>query len=257
MRARGMRARGMCGRRTARPAYHRRVVCVLAVADEVDEALYADLRPARAAQLIVACGDLPFEYLGYLMNGLDVPLVFVPGNHDPDLSGYRCSQAGLTMRAGMPVRTPWPDGAVNADGRIVDAAGLRLAGLGGCRRYSSGPNQYTDRQQARRSRSLRRRADWQRLRGGRHVDVLLTHAPPRGVGDGADPPHQGFAALHSLVAAVQPGVLLHGHVLRCDASTPGRRLGRTAVRNVIGRHLLDIRPGGETAELHPGDRHAS
>ena len=91
-----------------------------------------------AAEVVVACGDLPFEYLGYLMNGLDVPLVFVPGNHDPDLSGYRHSRAGLTMRAGMPARAPWPDGAVNADGRIVEVAGLRLAGLGGCRRYSAG-----------------------------------------------------------------------------------------------------------------------
>jgi len=237
-------------------AYDRGVVCVLAVSDEVDEGLYADLGPVRAAELVVACGDLPFEYLGYLMNGLDVPLVFVPGNHDPDLSGYRCSRAGLTLLAGLPARAPWPDGAVNADGRIVDVAGLRLAGLGGCRRYGSGPNQYSDRQQAGRARSLRRKAAWQRLRDGRRVDILLTHAPPRGVGDGADPPHQGFAALHGLVAALQPSVLLHGHVLRCDAATPDRRLGRTAVRNVIGRHLLDIRPGGEAAEMHPGHRHA-
>ena len=86
------------------------------------------------------------------MNALDVPLVFVPGNHDPDVSGYRLSRGGLTLRAGLPARPPWPDGAVNADGRVVDVAGLRIAGLGGCRRYSHGPNQYTDRQQARRAR---------------------------------------------------------------------------------------------------------
>ena len=234
------------------PAYDRGVVCVLAVSDEVDQALHADLGPVRAAEVVVACGDLPFEYLGYLMNGLDVPLVFVPGNHDPDLTGYRYSRAGLTTRAGMPARAPWPDGAVNADGAIVNVAGLRFAGLGGCRRYTGGPNQYSDRQFARRAGSLRRRARWQRLRGGRPVDVLLTHAPPRGVGDGADPPHQGFAALHGLVAALQPALLLHGHVLRCDAVTPGRPLGRTTVRNVTGWHLLDIRPAGRAAQPHPG-----
>lgn len=116
------------------------MVCVLAVSDEVDEGLYADLSPVRAAQVILACGDLPFEYLGYLMNGLDVPLVFVPGNHDPDLSGYRQTRAGLVLRAGLPARQPWPPGAINADGAIVEAAGLRVAGLGGCRRYAPGPN---------------------------------------------------------------------------------------------------------------------
>jgi hypothetical protein len=248
------------------------VVCVLAVSDEVDEGLYADLGPVRPAEVVVACGDLPFDYLGYLMNGLDVPLVFVPGNHDPDLSGYRFSRAGLTLRAGMPARAPWPDGAVNADHDVVEVAGLCFAGLGGCRRYGAGPNQYSDRQFARRARALRRRARWRR----RHVDVLLTHAPPKGVGDGADPVHQGFAALHGLVAALQPTVLLHGHVLPCDAQAPTAQhptaqhsmaqapatqhataqaaatqqhaastLGRTAVCNVTGRHLLDIGPGGQ------------
>ena len=226
------------------------MVCVLAVADEVDERLCADLRPVRAAELIVACGDLPFDYLGYLMNGLDVPLVFVPGNHDPDLSGYVSSRAGLTLRAGMPVRPPWPDGAINADGTVVAAAGLRLAGLGGCPRYGQGPNQYSDRQLARRARSLRRQAWWQRRRGWQ-VDVLLTHAPPRGAGDGSDPAHRGIAALPGLVAALQPAVLLHGHVLRCDAATPAGRLGRTQVRNVMGRHLLDIAPGGGVSQPAP------
>ena len=219
------------------------MVCVLAVSDQVDEGLYADLRPVRGADLILACGDLPFEYLGYLMNGLDVPLVFVPGNHDPDLSGYRQSRAGLPLRAGLPARNPWPDGALNADGMIVEAAGLRVAGLGGCLRYSPGPNQYTEAQQARRAWALRATARWQRLRGRPPVDVLLTHAPAPGHGDGPDPAHHGFAALPALVAALAPGVMLHGHVLPHESTTGGRPLGRTQVRKVTGRHLLDISPG--------------
>ena len=75
------------------------MVRVLAVSDVVEEGLWADIGPARGADLILGCGDLPFEYLGYLMNALDVPLVFVPGNHDPDLSGYRVSRGGLMLRA--------------------------------------------------------------------------------------------------------------------------------------------------------------
>jgi hypothetical protein len=190
------------------------------------------------------------------MNALDVPLVFVPGNHDPDVSGYRSSRAGLTLKAGLPARPPWPDGAVNADGRIIDVAGLRLAGLGGCRRYSDGPNQYTDRQQTRRARALRGRAWWRRQRDGRGVDVLLTHAPPRGVGDGDDPPHRGFRGLRGLVAALQPAALLHGHVHPYGAPARQGRLGRTAVCNVTGWHLLDLEPGAGLAELLPGRRDA-
>ena len=55
----------------------REVVRVLAVSDVTDPLLLADLSSVATAQLILACGDLPFDYLGYLMNALDVPLVFV------------------------------------------------------------------------------------------------------------------------------------------------------------------------------------
>ena len=232
------------------------MVLVLAVADEVDDALLADLHAVRQAQLIVACGDLPFEYLAQLMNALNVPLVFVPGNHDPDISGYRTSRAGLPLRAGLPARLPWPDGAISAEQQVVDAAGLRLAGLGGCRRYSAGPNQYTEWQQARRAHALAGRAWWRRARDGRGVDVLLTHAPPEGVGDGADPPHRGFRALHRLTHRLQPAVLLHGHVHPHGAAAGEHRLGRTVVHNVVGRHLIDIEPGGAARHSPDGHSHA-
>ncbi|HUA31821.1 MAG TPA: metallophosphoesterase [Streptosporangiaceae bacterium] len=229
-------------------------VRVLAVSDEVDDVLLADVSAARGAALILACGDLPLDYLASLMNRLDIPLAFVPGNHDPDLSGYRFSRAGLTLRASMPVRTPWPDGAVNADGRVVDVAGLRVAGLGGCLRYNQGPNQYTDRQQARRALALRARARCRRIRDARPVDVLITHAPPRGVGDGDDPPHRGFAALRGLAAALRPAALLHGHVRPAAGPARPGHLGPTMVCNVTGWRLLRIAPGATTAEvLAPGD----
>lgn len=219
---------------------------MLAVSDEVDEALYVDVRSARGAELILACGDLPFDYLAYLMDAVRAPLVFVPGNHDPDVRGYRTSRAGLTLRAGMPARPPWPPGAVNADGRVVDVLGLRIAGLGGCLRYHDGPNQYSERQQQWRAAGLARRARW-RGRDGRHPDVLLTHAPPRGVGDGDDAPHRGFACLHRLVDRLQVPLLLHGHVHPYGEDVPDLRAGPAVVRNVVGRHLFGI-AGADTTD---------
>ncbi len=197
------------------------------------------LTSARSAapSLILACGDLPFEYLGYLMNALDVPLVFVPGNHDPDLSGYRVSRAGLTLRAGLPARPPWPDGAVSADGRVVDVAGLRIAGLGGCRRYRRGPNQYSDRQQAPAGLAAGRPGP----ADGR-VDVLLTHAPPRGVGDGERSGAPGLSGPQCSRGPAAAGPA----AARARGPRPGQpratRLGRTLVRNATGWQLLDLEP---------------
>jgi calcineurin-like phosphoesterase family protein len=215
-------------------------VRVLAVSDRMDAVLWHDASSVGRVDLILACGDLPFDYLDRLMGELDVPLVFVPGNHDPDVDGYRQGRGGLMLRAGMPDEPPWPLGAVNADGRVVDIAGLRLAGLGGSLRYSEGPNQYTQRQQSRRARRLAAVARWRRCRDHRGVDVLLTHAPPRGVGDGDDPAHQGFVAHRELVVRLAPPLLLHGHVHPFGGHRPDPVLGRTIVRNVVGRHLFDV-----------------
>jgi calcineurin-like phosphoesterase family protein len=215
-------------------------VRVLAVSDEMDPVLWHDASSVGPVDVILACGDLPFDYLDHLMGELDVPLAFVPGNHDPDVEGYRQGRGGLVLRAGMPDEPPWPAGAINADGRVVDVAGLRLAGLGGSVRYSEGPNQYTQHQQRRRVRRLAAMARWRRFRDHRGVDVLLTHAPPRGVGDGDDPAHHGFVAFRDLVLRLDPPLLLHGHVHPVGGHPPDLVLGRTVVHNVVGRHVLDV-----------------
>jgi len=82
-----------------------------------------------------------------------------------------------------------------------------------------------------------------------------TH-PPEGAGDGSDPPHQGFRALHRLTNRLQPAVLLHGHVHPHGTVPPGHRLGRTVVHNVVGRHLLEIEPGEDTRQSRSGHSHA-
>lgn len=216
------------------------VVRVLAVSDEVVESLWSPEARRLRPDLVVAAGDLPFDYLDYLASTCDVPLVLVPGNHDPDLSGFRHTRRGLTLRAGIPTLAPSPPGAVNADGRVVDVAGLRVAGLGGSPRYRPGPNQYTQAQQARRARRLARRSRWLRRRDGREVDILLVHAPPRGVGDRDDPAHRGFVALHDAVARMRPRYLLHGHVHPFGVHVPEQVLGTTRIVNVVGAKLIEV-----------------
>ena len=208
---------------------------VLSVSDEIVESLWTDRVRERAAgvDLVLAAGDLPFDYLDFLADALDRPLVFVPGNHDADLSGYTRG-SGLWLHSGFPARYPGPDGAMNADGRIVEVAGLRIAGLGGSIRYNDGPNQWTERQQTRRANRLVRSAR------GRGADVLLTHSPPLDVGDRDDPPHRGFACLHSAVARLQPAFLIHGHIHPHGQPVPDRKMGETRVLNTVGYRILDM-----------------
>jgi hypothetical protein len=217
---------------------------VLSVSDEIVEPLWTGWIHERAGDvaLVIGAGDLPFDYLDYLSNELDKPCVYVPGNHDPDLSGHE--RRGLWIRDGLPVDWPGPTGGVNADGQVVDVAGLRIAGLGGSIRYNNGPNQWTERQQARRAAKVARVAARRARRDGRRVDVLLTHSPPKDCGDREDPPHRGFACLHTAVERMRPRLLLHGHIHPHGQPIPDRELGKTRVVNTVGYRILDIPEAG-------------
>ena len=204
---------------------------MLAIADEVAEPLWGkaldDLRP----DVIVSCGDLPFEYLENIVSRANKPLLYVPGNHDPDLSGPDLFHvlAPLELPAG-------PAGCINLDGRVEEAAGLRIAGLGGSVRYRPGPNQYTQRQMAARARRLAFRV-W---RSGKPVDVLITHSPPAGHGDSEDAPHRGFTALDWLVRKLSPRYLIHGHVNLYGPRRVVAPIGRTEIVNAIPTRLLEL-----------------
>jgi hypothetical protein len=212
---------------------------ILAVADEVEQALYGDRLRQLRPDLILSCGDLPFEYLECLVSMTDVPLLYVPGNHDPDLRATP-SASGPSPFLEQYVDPPGPPGCTYVDGRIVLAAGLRVAGLGGSVRYRQGPNQYTQAEMRWRALRLELRAKLGGLRNGRGVDVFIAHAPPLGLGDEDDPAHRGFAAFHRLVGKLSPKLMVHGHVHPYGSPRPDRRLGPTQVVNAVGYRLLEV-----------------
>ncbi len=219
------------------------VVRILAVADEVAH----NLTPARIQMcrpdLVVACGDLPWDYLELIASSIDSPVVFVPGNHDRAIAPGRQARNGAYFHSGLLVDPPRPHGAVNVDLRVIDVAGLRIAGLGGCVRYRDGPHQYTQREYHRRAAKLVRRARRLARNAPGQVDLLLTHAPPRGVGDEEDRPHLGIEALHTVVAKLQPTLHLHGHIHPHGRTMADRTLGSTTIRNVVPFKVIDFRPG--------------
>src|SRR5712671_74072 len=87
--SRGRRARagrqGMHVRISTRRRANASLLKILAVADEIDEFLYGDKLETLRPDVILSCGDLPFDYLEFLVTRLAVPLLYVPGNHDPNV----------------------------------------------------------------------------------------------------------------------------------------------------------------------------
>ena len=209
---------------------------ILAVADEVDESLYGDRLPTLKPDLVLSCGDLPFDYLEYLVSRMDVPLLYVPGNHDASLAP--ADMSWMPLRTELPI--PGPQGCDNIDGRVVEVAGLRIAGLGGSLRYKEGPNQYSQGQMGRRALKLEFRLRLKRVHAGRKLDILVAHAPPFGLAEAKDGAHVGFVALLRLVQNFQPLLVVHGHIHPYGRTLPERRLKSTRVINVVPSRLIDL-----------------
>lgn len=198
---------------------------ILAVSDEECAALWDYYVPGRLSEfdLIISSGDLKSDYLSFLVTMSRCPVLYVHGNHDTSYDRFP------------------PEGCDCIDDHLVVYNGIRILGLGGCLRYHPGEHQYTEKQMARRIAKLR----WKiRHLGG--IDVVVTHAPPLGVGDATDPAHKGFASFLELMDQYKPKYLLHGHVhLRYQShigGEPARQLqyGATTVINVSERYTLDL-----------------
>jgi predicted phosphodiesterase len=216
------------------------MIRILAVADEVSQALYGPRLKELRPDLILGCGDLPFDYLEYLRAKAEVPLLYVHGNHDPS---PRKPVTSTYLPAEYAQRSP-PSavGCVDLEDRWEDEVGLRIAGLGGSIRYNDGDNQFTQAEMRRRVRRLTRRARIRNWRDRRSVDVVIAHSPPLDCGDEGDGPHRGFAAFHRLIEQLEPKVMLHGHIHPHGRPRPDRTIGRTRIVNVIPYRLLEIEP---------------
>lgn len=195
---------------------------ILAVSDEECPALWDHFQPGRLDEydLILSAGDLKADYLSFLVTMAHAPLLYVHGNHD---GGYEDDP---------------PEGCDCIDDQLVIYRGLRILGLGGCLQYRPGaPWQFTERQMARRIARLRLALY---RTGG--VDVVVTHAPPLGLGDGDDLPHRGFDSLRRLLDRYHPLLLVHGHVHLRGWPLPQRELlyGPTRIVNVSERHVLEL-----------------
>ena len=100
-----------------------------------------------------------------------------------------------------------PEGCICIEDQIYVHEGVRILGLGGSMRYSTGANQYTEWQMKQRAAKLK----FQLFRR-RGFDILVTHAPAYQLNDGRDLPHQGFQVFRKLIEKYRPKFFLHGHV---------------------------------------------
>lgn len=149
---------------------------------------YFDKKAFSDIDIILSCGDLSASYLEFLVTMVGAPLFYVPGNHDKHFD----------------IKPPC--GCADIDRKLVTACGLRILGLGGCRSPINEIHQYTEKTMSRHVKKLKRTIN---RAGG--FDILLTHAPAFGLGDGKDLFHTGFECYVELLDQYQPAFHFFGH----------------------------------------------
>ena len=194
---------------------------ILVVSDVEAKALYDYYTPGKLKRydLILSCGDLKRQYLEFLVTMARCPLLYVHGNHDDSF-------------AEQP-----PEGCVCIDDDVYVYRGLRILGLGGSYRYRAGEHMFTERQMRWRIRRL-----WLKLWRRKGFDILLTHAPLRGLNDMDNLSHRGFACFGPLMDKYRPKYFIHGHIHMSYGQKIPRisRFGDTVVVNGYESYVLEV-----------------
>jgi predicted phosphodiesterase len=195
-------------------------VKALVVADEESKYIWDhfDRSVFAGVDVIISCGDLKASYLSFLTTMVAAPLLYVPGNHD---SKYLLHP---------------PEGCDDLTEKMHVIKGVRFVGFGGCQSMSPKPFHYTEgevvKQVAGRMSEIARH-------GG--FDVLVTHAPAAGLGDGTDAFHRGFIAYRLLLDQFRPAFHFHGHQHTTYGGAKTRiKYDNTVIINAYGYQIVDI-----------------
>lgn len=218
----------------ARPFVARdgRTIRWLAVSDDEERGFdYERNRDELGAiDAVIGAGDLQPDYLGFLADAFQTRLAYVRGNHD---QGGRWAQSVETQASAA-----LPTGSIETlDG--IPILALEWPGVRHRDRRRHDPSATSDVIRLTSALTVRR------LLGRAAPFVVLSHAPPKGVGDcdGVDDPfHAGFGAYRWLLDRLQPPLWLHGHT-HPAAAGPWRIDHRgSQVVNVTGAVLVEIAP---------------
>jgi len=214
---------------------------ILCISDQVDTQVYSPRIKERFKDVdfILSAGDLPLDYLDFIISNLNKPLFFVFGNHHTEeLNNYK-KRWDTPLYQG--IKEYLGCGAIYLGTKVKKDGDFIVAGFGGSMRYNNGPNQYTNFEMYMEIFKIIPRLLWNRLVHGRFLDVLLTHAPPKGIHDKNDKCHNGFKSFLWFMKVFKPKYLVHGHIHLYDLNDiRSTKWNNTTVVNAFSHYIIDL-----------------
>lgn len=237
---------------------------ILCVSDYVDPLIYnQNVKSAFSdVDLILCAGDLPMDYVDFIVTVFNKPTYFVFGNHNLEEFGYYHTIAPKDSRGH--IRNIDKDEIGHTHGatylgfkaltvdylKIKDPVTnketpLLIAGASGSLRYNKGLCQYSDFEMKRKLIHLIPRLLYNKIKYGRYLDIFMTHASPRNIHDKEDPCHKGFECYNWFLKKFKPALMIHGHIHLYDMRE--ERIGKyydTTILNAYAHYTIDF-PLGE------------
>ncbi len=218
---------------------------LLCISDKVDPLIYSNNIKERFGDIdiILSSGDLNMDYYGFIVSSLNKPLLFVFGNHNlKKIHNFRkINSEVFPLHTDEIVTFQKSYGATYIGDKVKNIKSLLIAGLGGSRIYNGGANQFSEIGMGFKIIKLIPFLIFNRIIHGRWLDVLLTHAPPRGIGDREDKCHQGFKVFRVFIKFFKPKYLLHGHIHLYDINAQRNfTLKNTQIINIFEHLTLNI-----------------
>ncbi|QEN04039.1 metallophosphoesterase [Thiospirochaeta perfilievii] len=216
---------------------------ILCIADHVDPIVYSNAIKERfkCVSLVLSAGDLPMDYLGFVVSSLNKPLYFVFGNHNLKYLGVFNKRFDKGLLTNSLRNTTFGSIYVGFNMKYDKKNDLIIMGLGGCKKYNKAENQHTELQMYLSMIRMIPRLVFNKIFRGRYLDILLTHAAPRGIHDKEDPCHVGFKSFLWFMRKFKPKYLLHGHIHLYNKNEKKiTDYHNTRVINVYDHYVLDF-----------------
>lgn len=228
---------------------------ILCVSDFVDPLIYnSNVKESFSdIDLILCAGDLPMDYIDFIVTVFNKPTYFIFGNHnlkefhyyhkDPmhaqnyyekqNLHGHGATYLGFKT-------------FVNHDLMILDPdtgkeRPLLIAGVSGSLKYNKGLNQYSDAEMKFKLIKLIPKLMRNKRKYGKYLDIFMTHASPRHIHDHEDPCHKGFECYNWFLQKFKPTYMVHGHIHLYDLRE--ERVGKyfdTTVVNAYSHYVIEL-----------------
>jgi len=243
---------------------------ILCVSDYVDPLIYNQKAKEMFSDidLILCAGDLPMDYVDFIVSVFNKPTYFVFGNHNlKDFHYYhKTADSAFTHEDASHSDSHFHGGTYIGFKSKVDntlmftdpvtgkKTPLLIAGVSGSLEYNHGLNQYTDRRMYLKLLRLVPSLKRNKRKYGRYLDIFLTHASPRHIHDHEDPCHKGFDCFNWFIEKFHPTYLVHGHIHLYDMRE--ERVGvynGTTVVNAYAHYVIELPLSSESITVEAGD----